>query len=216
MFCNVCGADIGDAIGLCDTCRQKRTAARQRGLEEAKEKAHKTYRDGQLRRASSGVGVSLLADPKRLAALTSGLFLLLFALFIVLHPRNDIWEAFLLSVLAVVFLVAAGFWAIMWMELFIDNFIIALSAMIIPISVYYLVVAHPERAMKPFKIHGIALGIFLALGFGFEHLTGSSAGDLFSEMFGDKEAEESYYDEYDRYDSGYGGALDAADLFVPR
>jgi len=180
MLCPSCGSDVGDSVSMCQACQQ--TAA-ELPAEPASEIQTTQPAAAGPSVYTNGWGAAL-KQPRIIGFAGAILSLALFLVFLLLHPSNNVWQSFLLLVLFALFTISSGGWMMMWIELLHDDFMYAVICLFIFPAVYYLLIAHPERALKPFVVHIAAAAIAIPLHIYFVSVADTSAWTMLRGMLG--------------------------------
>jgi hypothetical protein len=174
MYCSNCSKDIGNSLGLCPECQSKNLARQSRGLE-----AHASQRKPSARKvlsaarggANLGFIGALMGNDEVQKDLGKSVFLwvvgfvaltaVFAAIFHSTFEDHELVHSLVLGMTAAALFGAVLGWTLMWMELLIDNALMCIVSIFLPISVYWVLITHPERAMRPFVIHLIASALFI-------------------------------------------------------
>ncbi|MCB0358820.1 MAG: hypothetical protein KDD44_04270, partial [Bdellovibrionales bacterium] len=74
-----------------------------------------------------------------------------------LNPEKSTDGALLLGLAFISILIAVVGWGILWMELLQENLFACVLCLFFPFIVYFVVLAHYERAWKPFLVHVVGI-----------------------------------------------------------
>lgn len=142
MLCYQCGADLGDGLGLCPSCRSNRGSKQQR-MQSAREHLH----------SAQPAVATFFASGFVVATILVLVYLLMFVLLGVHSPKAPIEKTALLAACYSLGLVSVCAYAQMWIEVGFDDPIVLLMSLIVPVSTYRVVMSNPERMWKPFIVH---------------------------------------------------------------